>query len=122
MTDLEGHVPTKAQAAVRERFRQAALYGKMVIADPATKTLYEEAVKAHTSSGSVQAGSRSSALHFTSTGSVRATSSVQAAWLWMGARPAEELTARVRTGCAEQRVWTMDCYHFLHVRGTALRI
>ena len=41
-----------------------------------------------------------------------ALDSVQAARLRMGARTAEELTARVRTGCAEQRVWIADCYHF----------
>jgi hypothetical protein len=44
--DLVGREPTEAQAAVREQFRQAALYGKMVMADPATKTIYEEAAKA----------------------------------------------------------------------------
>ncbi|MBI4672653.1 MAG: hypothetical protein HY741_13425 [Chloroflexi bacterium] len=44
--DLTGQAPTEAQAAVREQFRQAALYGKMVMADPATKTIYEEAAKA----------------------------------------------------------------------------
>ena len=44
--DLTGQSPTEAQAAVREQFRQAALYGKMVMADPATKTIYEEAAKA----------------------------------------------------------------------------
>ena len=30
----------------------------------------------------------------------------------MGARTAEDWTARVRTGSAEQRVWTTDCYPF----------
>jgi len=44
--DLAGREPTAAQAGVRERFRQAALYGKMVMADPATKTIYEAAAKA----------------------------------------------------------------------------
>jgi len=44
--DLEGREPTPAQAAQRERFRQAALYGKMVLADPAAKAIYEDAAKA----------------------------------------------------------------------------
>jgi hypothetical protein len=44
--DLEGVEPTAAQQATRERFRQAALYGKMVMADPETKALYVEAAKA----------------------------------------------------------------------------
>ena len=37
---------TEAQVAHRERFRQAALYGKLVMADPATKAIYEEAARA----------------------------------------------------------------------------
>jgi hypothetical protein len=44
--DFEGREPTEAQLAARERFRQAAFYGKMVMADPETKALYEEAAKA----------------------------------------------------------------------------
>ncbi len=44
--DLTGVEPTEAQLAQRERFRQAAIYGKMVMADPETKTLYQEAAKA----------------------------------------------------------------------------
>jgi len=44
--DLSGVEPSEAQLAARERFRQAALYGKMVMADPETKTIYEEAAKA----------------------------------------------------------------------------
>lgn len=44
--DLEGRPPTEAQLAQREEFRQAALYGKMVMADPATKAIYEQAAKA----------------------------------------------------------------------------
>jgi hypothetical protein len=44
--DMEGREPTAAQAAQREVFRQAALYGKVVMADPATKAIYEEAAKA----------------------------------------------------------------------------
>jgi len=44
--DFEGLEPTEAQVAVRERFRQAALYGKIVMADPETKAIYEEAAKA----------------------------------------------------------------------------
>ncbi len=46
MPDLEGVEPTEAQLAHRERFRQAALYGKMVMADPETKSLYVEVAKA----------------------------------------------------------------------------
>ena len=46
MADMEGREPTEAQQATRERFRQAALYGKMVSADPATKAPYEAAAKA----------------------------------------------------------------------------
>lgn len=41
--DTEGREPTEAQLAIRERFRQAAVYGKMVMADPAAKAIYEEA-------------------------------------------------------------------------------
>lgn len=37
---------TEAQLAAQERFRQAAPYGKMVMADPETKALYEKAAKA----------------------------------------------------------------------------
>ena len=44
--DMAGREPTEAQLAARERFRQAALYGKMVMADPETRTLYEKAAKA----------------------------------------------------------------------------
>lgn len=44
--DVEGRVWTEAQQAHREQFRQAALYGKLVMADPETKTLYEEAAQA----------------------------------------------------------------------------
>ncbi|MBI5302902.1 MAG: hypothetical protein HY868_12260 [Chloroflexi bacterium] len=40
--DMEGREATEAQLAAREKFRQATLYGKMVMADPDTKTLYEE--------------------------------------------------------------------------------
>jgi len=43
--DLEGREPTEAQLAARERSRrgQAALYGKLVMADPETKAIYAEA-------------------------------------------------------------------------------
>jgi hypothetical protein len=37
--------PTAAQLAQRERFRQAALYGKIVMADAEAKAIYEEAAK-----------------------------------------------------------------------------
>ena len=43
--DLDGHTPTEAQAVAQERFRQATLYGKMVMADAETKALYEEAAE-----------------------------------------------------------------------------
>jgi hypothetical protein len=43
--DFEGVEPTGAQLAHRERFRQAALYGKLVMADPEAKALYAEAAK-----------------------------------------------------------------------------
>jgi hypothetical protein len=46
MPDMEGRESTEAQQATRDRFRQAALYGKMVSADPATKAPYEAAAKA----------------------------------------------------------------------------
>ena len=44
--DRSGVATTEAQLAAQERFRQAALYGKMVVADPTTKAIYEEAAKA----------------------------------------------------------------------------
>jgi hypothetical protein len=44
--DTEGRQWTEAQLAHRERFRQAALYGRLVMADPETKALYEEAAGA----------------------------------------------------------------------------
>jgi len=40
--DMEGREQTPAQLAQRERFRQAALFGKMVMADPDTKLVYDE--------------------------------------------------------------------------------
>jgi hypothetical protein len=43
--DLSDKEPTAAQVAARERFRQAVLYGKMVVADPASKTLYDAAAR-----------------------------------------------------------------------------
>lgn len=43
--DLAGVVPSEAQLAHKERFRQAALYGKVVMADAAQKSLYVEAAK-----------------------------------------------------------------------------
>jgi hypothetical protein len=44
--DLSGVEATPAQLAARERFREAALYGKMVMADPDAKALYSEVAKA----------------------------------------------------------------------------
>jgi hypothetical protein len=43
--DPTGNAPSEAQLAARARFRQAALYGKMVMADPETKALYEQATQ-----------------------------------------------------------------------------
>jgi hypothetical protein len=37
--------PSDAQQVIRDRFRQAALYGKLMMADPETKMLYEKAAK-----------------------------------------------------------------------------
>ena len=44
--DLSGQTPTPAQAAARERFKLAAVYGRTALADPATKSLYEAKAKA----------------------------------------------------------------------------
>ena len=44
--DLSEVEPSAAQLAVRERFREAAMYGKIVMADAATKALYTEAAEA----------------------------------------------------------------------------
>jgi hypothetical protein len=44
--DFSNREPSEAQLAVQARFRQAALYGKLVMADPDTKKLYEDAAKA----------------------------------------------------------------------------
>jgi hypothetical protein len=44
--DLSKHKPTAAQRAQRERFRQATLYGKGMLADPAVRAVYDEAAKA----------------------------------------------------------------------------
>ena len=44
--DFEGREWTEAQLAAQERFREAALYGKMVMADPETKAIYDEVAKA----------------------------------------------------------------------------
>lgn len=44
--DLSGHQATAAQQAVRQRFRQAALYGKMVMADPDARARYDQAAEA----------------------------------------------------------------------------
>jgi hypothetical protein len=44
--DVSDKAWSEAQLAQRERFRQATLYGKMVVADPATKALYDEAAEA----------------------------------------------------------------------------
>ncbi len=44
--DFSDRQLSEAQEAVHERFRQAALYGKLVMADPEAKKLYEDAAKA----------------------------------------------------------------------------
>ena len=44
--DMEGQEWSEAQTAHRERFRQATIYGKMVMADPQAKAIYEEAARA----------------------------------------------------------------------------
>ena len=44
--NVEGGKSSEAQQATRERFREAAVYGKMVMADPETKALYDEAAEA----------------------------------------------------------------------------
>jgi hypothetical protein len=41
--DQSGHVPTAGQVEIRDRFREAALYGRVALANPATKKLYEDA-------------------------------------------------------------------------------
>ena len=43
--DHDGLVPTTGQSGQRERFRQAAAYGKGAFADPAQKALYEAAAR-----------------------------------------------------------------------------
>jgi hypothetical protein len=45
MPDRTGIVPTANQLAQMEKFRLAALYGKAVLADPDTRTIYEDAAK-----------------------------------------------------------------------------
>ena len=44
--DFSGLQPTDVQAAQRERFRQAVAYGKVVIADEASRKVYENAAQA----------------------------------------------------------------------------
>jgi hypothetical protein len=44
--DTEGREWSEAQLAHRERFRQAALYGKIVMADAEAKAIYEEVARA----------------------------------------------------------------------------
>ena len=44
--DPSSLVPSQAQLDQRERFRQAALYGKMALADAQTRLLYEQAAEA----------------------------------------------------------------------------
>ena len=44
--DYSDHQPREAQLAAQGRFRQSALKGKLVMADPVTKQIYEEAAKA----------------------------------------------------------------------------
>lgn len=44
--DRSGIVPTEGQLEHQDRFRQAVLYGRLVMADPQKKALYEKASKA----------------------------------------------------------------------------
>jgi hypothetical protein len=44
--DRSGTQPTEAQLEHQERFRQAVLYGRLVMADPEKKALYEKAAQA----------------------------------------------------------------------------
>ncbi|MBE0670983.1 MAG: hypothetical protein IH588_10375 [Anaerolineales bacterium] len=44
--DRSGIEPTQAQLEHQERFRQAVLYGRLVMADPEKKAAYEQAAKA----------------------------------------------------------------------------
>ena len=43
--DMSKVKPSAAQLAHRERFRQATVYGRVALADPATRALYEAAAK-----------------------------------------------------------------------------
>lgn len=43
--DLTGRTPTEGQAAHREQFKLAALYGRTVLADPQKKAVYDAAAK-----------------------------------------------------------------------------
>jgi hypothetical protein len=45
MPQANGHEVTPAQAAVRERFREAALYGRMALAQPAVRQAYAAAAQ-----------------------------------------------------------------------------
>ena len=44
--DRSGVLPTETQLEHQERFRQAVLYGRLVMADPQKKAAYEKAAKA----------------------------------------------------------------------------
>jgi len=46
MPDHSGTQPTEAQLEHQDRFRQAVLYGRLVMADPEMKAIYEQAAKA----------------------------------------------------------------------------
>jgi hypothetical protein len=43
--DRNGHEPTAAQLAAQERFRKATQYGKLALAQPQTRALYEAAAE-----------------------------------------------------------------------------
>ena len=45
LPSFDGRESTEAQKAIQQKFRQAVIYGKMVMADPATRALYAEAAK-----------------------------------------------------------------------------
>ena len=47
MPDRTGIVPSADQLAQQQQFKLAAVYGKAVLADPAARTVYEEAAARH---------------------------------------------------------------------------
>jgi hypothetical protein len=45
LPSFDGRESTEARKAIQQKFRQAVIYGKMVMADPATRALYADAAK-----------------------------------------------------------------------------